>query len=108
MHVQGRCRLAWAAAPPQTGAATDSDGVEDSALHRAEARWTRAVPGMAFQRALEPHTLAVGAQPKHRRRDTPGPFAFRVRARPLAGVVMAVQASREIARLARVGCGPVL
>ena len=64
--------------------------------------------GMSFQRALEPNTLAIGTHPKHCRRDTPRAFTFCVCARTLAGVVVAVQPSRGIARLASVGRGPVL
>jgi hypothetical protein len=63
---------------------------------------------VALQCALESHTLAVGAQSKHRRRDAPRAFALRVRAGSLAGVVMAVQPARKIARLAGVGCGPAV
>ena len=44
--------------------------------------------------------------PKHRHRDAPRAFAFRVGARSLAGAVVAVQAAREIARFAGVGRGP--
>ena len=110
VHVQGRCHLAprRAAAPPQIRAAADSDGVENSALDSAEARGAGAIPGVSLQRELEPHTLAVRAQPKHRHRDAPRAFAFRVGARSLAGAVVAAQAAREIARLAGVGRGPSL
>ena len=104
MHVQGRCRLARAAPPPQIRATADSDGVENSALDSAEARGAGAVPGVALQRELEPHALAVGAQPKH----APRAFAFRVGARSLAGAVVAAQAAREITRFAGVGRGPAL
>ena len=38
--------------------------------------------------------------PKHRHRDAPRAFAFRVGARSLAGAVVTAQAAREIARLA--------
>ena len=106
-HMQGRCQ-ALASSPPQTRSATDSCGIEDSALDSAEASGTCTVPGMLLERKLEPHTLAIGAHPKHRSRDAPWAFVFRVRARTLAGVVVAVQSSREIARLARVGRRPAL
>ena len=75
---------------------TNADGVKDSALDRAEAHGAGAVFGVALQGALEPNTLAVGAQPEHRCRDTPWPLAFGVGARPPAGVVMAMQPPREI------------
>ena len=63
---------------------------------------------MLLERELEPHTLAIGAHPEHRSRYAPRAFAFRVCSRTLAGVVVAVQSSREVARLARVGRGPSL
>ena len=108
VHVQCRCRLVRVAAPPQIRPAADSDGVKNSTLNSAEARGPGAVPGVAFQREFEPHTLAVGAQPKYRRRDAPWAFAFRVGARSLAGAVVAAQAAREVARLAGVGRGLAL
>ena len=64
--------------------------------------------GMSFQRTLEPNTVAIGAHTKHCRRDTPRAFTFCVCARTLAGVVVAVQPSRGIARLASVGRGLAL
>jgi hypothetical protein len=66
------------------------------------------VLGVTFQRALEPHTLAIGAHPKHYRRDMPRAFILCVRSRTLAGVVMAVESSREIACFTSVRRGPAL
>ena len=83
-------------------------------LHRGQRFGQRSVQrdvrgsGMLLKREIEPHTLAIGAHPKHCSRDAPWAFAFRVCSRTLAGVVVAVQSSREVARLARVGRGSSL
>ena len=126
VHVQDRCintnwkliqcviylGLFWcvsrASSPPQIRVATDSDSIEDSALNSAEAGGTGAVSGMFLERKFEPHTLTIGAQPKHHCSDPPLAFAFCVRSRTLAEVVVAMQPPCEIARLPRVGRRPVV
>jgi hypothetical protein len=106
--MQGRYWLVHASTPPQTWMATDSDSIEDSALNSAQAGGTGTLSGMLLDRELEPYTLAIGAHPKNSHRDPPRAFAFCVCSRSLAGVVVAMQTSREIARLAGIWRGPAL
>ena len=114
VHVESGCgagsccasRPGLALWPPSARSAGNADGVQHGRLGCVEACGAGAVLGVFLEGSLQPDALSVGAQAKDGGRDAPRSFAFGVGPRAWAGVVVAAEASGQVACLARVGRGP--